>query len=172
MTELLFAQSDATLASLMRTEIVTAATLDDRETAAEKIAKYDLLALPVVDTEGRLVGIVTVDDALDVIEEEATEDIEVMAAITPTDRPYSKTGVFATYRKRIPWLLLLMISATFTGAIISAYEEALQAAVVLTSFIPMLMDTGRQRRWTGIGHHHPGAVAGRDHHPRPWPHAL
>lgn len=141
-TELLFAPPDATLASLMRTEIITAATLDDRETAAEKIAKYDLLALPIVDTEGRLVGIVTVDDALDVIEEEATEDIEVMAAITPTDRPYSKTGVLATYRKRIPWLLLLMISATFTGAIISAYEEALQAAVVLTSFIPMLMDTG------------------------------
>ena len=96
----------------------------------------------MVDQEKRLVGIVTIDDAMDVMQEENTEDIEMMAAITPTDKPYMKTGVFETWKKRIPWLLLLMISATFTGAIITHYEEALGAYVVLTAFIPMLMDTG------------------------------
>ena len=109
---------------------------------AKKFAKYDLLAIPVVDSETRLVGIVTVDDAIDVIEDEATEDMEVMAAITPTDKPYLKTGVFATWLARIPWLLLLMISATFTGKIIQHFEAALAAQVALTAFIPMLMDTG------------------------------
>ena len=94
------------------------------------------------DNEERLVGIVTVDDAIDVIQDEATEDIEMMAAITPTDKPYMKTGVFATWKKRIPWLLLLMISATFTGSIITSFEDALSASIVLTGFIPMLMDTG------------------------------
>lgn len=123
MTELLFAQSDATLASLMRTEIVTAATLDDRETAAEKSPNMTCWPFLLSTPRDGWWGIVTVDDALDVIEEEATEDIEVMAAITPTDRPYSKTGVFATYRKRIPWLLLLMISATFTGATLAHMKK-------------------------------------------------
>ena len=90
-------------------------TLDDQEEVAQTLNKYDLLALPVVDRENRLVGIVTVDDAMDVMQEEATEDIEIMAAITPSDKPYLKTGVFETWRQRIPWLLLLMVSATFTG---------------------------------------------------------
>ena len=98
--------------------------------------------MPVVDNEERLVGIVTVDAAIEVIQDEATEDIEMMAAITPTDKPYMKTGVFATWKKRIPWLLLLMISATFTGSIITSFEDALSASIVLTGFIPMLMDTG------------------------------
>lgn len=142
LSELIFAPPDATVGELMNTNVVSAVTTDDQESAAEKIARYDLLALPVVDSENRLVGIFTVDDAIDVVKEEATEDMEKMAAITPTDKPYLKTGVFATYVKRVPWLLLLMISATFTGAIITHYENALGAYVVLTAFIPMLMDTG------------------------------
>lgn len=142
LSELIFAPPDAKVGELMNTNVVSAVTTDDQESAAEKIARYDLLALPVVDSENRLVGIFTVDDAMDVVKEEATEDMEKMAAITPTDKPYLKTGVFATYVKRVPWLLLLMISATFTGAIITHYENALGAYVVLTAFIPMLMDTG------------------------------
>ena len=98
--------------------------------------------MPVVDNESRLVGIITVDDVVDIMEKEATEDIEKMAAIVPTDKPYMRTGVFETYKKRIPWLLLLMISATFTGKIISSFEDALSVYVILTAFIPMLMDTG------------------------------
>ena len=106
--------------------------------------KYDFLALPIVDAEKRLVGIVTIDDAIDVLEEEATEDIEKMAAITPTkeDVPYLKTSVLSLYKARIPWQLLLMISATFTGIIITSFEKKLAAVTVLTAFIPMLMDTG------------------------------
>lgn len=140
--DLLFASPEQSIADLMQTSIKSISTVADKEEAAAMIAKYDLLALPVVDSENRLVGIVTVDDALDVIEEAATEDIEMMAAITPTDKPYLKTGVFATWKKRIPWLLLLMISATFTGTIITHYEEALGQMVILTAFIPLLMDTG------------------------------
>ncbi len=117
-------------------------THTDQEEAARALSKYDFLALPVVDAEERLVGIVTVDDAIDVIQEEATEDIEKMAAIAPSDRPYMKTGVFATWRKRVPWLLFLMISATFTSGILASFEGALAASMVLTNFIPMLMDTG------------------------------
>ena len=98
--------------------------------------------MPVVDSENRLVGIITVDDIVDIMQQEATEDIEMMAAITPTDKPYMKEGVFETWKKRIPWLLILMISATFTGKIIQIYEDALATYVVLTSFIPMFMDTG------------------------------
>lgn len=142
LSDLLFAAPETPLADIVDTNVVSATTTEDKESVAAKISRYNLLALPVVDSENRLVGIVTVDDALDVMEEEATEDIEKMAAITPTDKPYLKTGVFATYLKRIPWLLLLMISATFTGAIITHYENALGAYVVLTAFIPMLMDTG------------------------------
>ena len=100
------------------------------------------MALPVVDQENRLVGIVTIDDAMDVLQDENTEDIEKMAAITPTDKPYLKMSVFETWKKRFPWLLLLMVSATFTGKIITHFEDALQSYVVLTAFIPMLMDTG------------------------------
>jgi len=98
--------------------------------------------MPVVDNESRMVGIITIDDVVDILEEEATEDIEKMAAIVPSDKPYPKVGIFETYRSRIPWLLFLMISATFTGAIITGFEDALSAFVVLTAYIPMLMDTG------------------------------
>ena len=117
-------------------------TMMDQEEVASIFQDYDYSTLPVVDSENRLVGIITVDDIIDIMEEEATEDIEKMAAITPTDKPYMKTGVFETWKKRIPWLLLLMVSATFTGSIINHFESALAAAVVLTSFIPMLMDSG------------------------------
>lgn len=139
---LLFADGAVLISDVMDSDFVCAETLDDKESVAATISKYDLLALPVVDKERRLVGIVTVDDAIDVIEDEATEDIEMMAAITPTDKPYLKTGVFETWKKRIPWLLLLMVSATFTGQIISGFEEALSGFPVLIAFIPMLMDTG------------------------------
>ncbi len=114
----------------------------DQEEVANIFQDYNYSTLPVVDSENRLVGVITVDDIIDIMEEEATEDIEKMAAITPTDKPYMKTGVFETWKKRIPWLLLLMVSATFTGSIITHFEAALAAAVVLTSFIPMLMDSG------------------------------
>jgi magnesium transporter len=117
-------------------------TLMDQEDVADMFQDYDYSSMPVVDSEGRLVGIITIDDIIDVIEEEATEDIEKMAAITPTDKSYMNTGVFETFGKRIPWLLLLMISATFTGGIITHFESALSSYVVLTAFIPMLMDTG------------------------------
>lgn len=140
--DLLFADEQATIESIMDCAIVSASTADDRESVANAISKYDLLALPIVDSEQRLVGIVTVDDALDVINEEATEDIEKMAAIVSTDKPYLKIGVFETWLKRIPWLLVLMISATFTGAIITHYENALGQLVVLTAFMPMLMGSG------------------------------
>lgn len=140
--DLLLAPRDAVLRDIMETNLIYVTTHTDKEEVAAQFEKYDFLAVPVVDNELRLVGIVTIDDAIDVIQEEATEDIEMMAAITPTDRPYMKTGVFATWKKRIPWLLLLMISATFTGSIITSFEDALAASVVLTGFIPMLMDTG------------------------------
>ena len=140
--DLLFAGPDEILEDMMDTNIVCATTHDDRESVAATISKYDLLVLPVVDKEQRLVGIVTVDDAIDVLQEEATADIEMMAAITPTDKPYLKTSVFETFKKRIPWLLLLMVSATFTGAIISHYEDALGTWTILTAFMPMLMGTG------------------------------
>ena len=117
-------------------------TLTDQEDVANEFKKYDVTSLPVVDLENRLVGIITVDDIMDIVEEETTEDIEKMAAITPNDKPYMKTGVFETWKKRIPWLLILMISAAFTGKIIQTYENALASYVVLTSFIPMFMDTG------------------------------
>ena len=104
--------------------------------------KYEFTAMPVVDNEDRLVGIITVDDVVDILEEETTEDIEKMAAVMPSDKPYLRTTVFEAFKKRIPWLLLLMISATFTGSIITSFESALSRYVVLTAFIPMLMDTG------------------------------
>ena len=140
--ELLLNSKSSVIEDIMTTNVISTHTLDDQEEVAKILARYDLTAIPVVDKENRLVGIVTVDDAIDVIQEENTEDIEMMAAITPTDKPYIDTGFFETYKKRIPWLLLLMISATFTGAIITRYENALGAYVVLTAYIPMLMDTG------------------------------
>ena len=140
--DLLFADESDVIGDIMSTEILYVETNDDREKAAAMISRYDLLSLPVVDKENRLVGIVTVDDAIDVIKEEATEDIEVMAAISPSAKSYMETSTFETWKKRIPWLLLLMVSAAFTGAIISHYESALGAYVILTSFIPMLMGSG------------------------------
>ena len=140
--KLLFADPDTTIAEIMDTNIVFAYTGDDREVAANTISHYDILALPVVDKEQRLVGIVTVDDAMDVMESAATEDIEKMAAILPTDKPYARTGVFETFSKRVPWLLLLMLTATLTGSIISHYELAIGTYAILTAFFPMLMGTG------------------------------
>ena len=140
--DLLFADKADLIEDIMYTAVISATTADDKETVANLISKYDLLALPVVDSENRLVGIVTVDDALDVISQEATEDIEKMVAIVPTDKPYLKVGVFETFIKRVPWLLILMISAAFTGSIITHYEEALGKVVILTAFIPMLMGSG------------------------------
>ncbi len=140
--DLLFADSDALLSDIMSTDVVMASTSDHREEVAAMISKYDLLSLPIVDREQRLVGIVTVDDALDVMEEEATEDIEKMAALVPDNRPYLRSRVLEIFKKRIPWLLLLMVSATFTGEIISGFEESLALFPALIAFIPMLMDTG------------------------------
>ncbi len=139
---LLLADTDAVIDDLTELNIIFANTNDDQEEVAKKLAKYDLLAIPIVDSEERLVGIVTVDDAIDVLEEEATEDMEKMAAITPTDKPYLLTGVIETWLKRIPWLLIMMVTATFTGLVIQSYEQALAAQVALTAFIPMLMGTG------------------------------
>ncbi len=140
---LLFASADDKVADIMDEDIICASTMDDRETVANTVSKYDMLAIPIVDREYRLVGIVTVDDAMDVMETEATEDIEKMAAISPTDKPYLRTGVFETWRKRVPWLLLLMLSATFTSTILAYYESVLDAATIsLAVFVPMLTGTG------------------------------
>ena len=140
---LLLSDDDEVIENIMETNVISVNTLDDQEEVAQMFNKYNFLALPVVDKENRLVGIVTVDDAIDVMEEEATEDIQKMAAITPTtDKPYDRIGVFETYLARIPWLLILMISATFTGMIITGFEDALAGSLVLSAFIPMLMDTG------------------------------
>ncbi len=139
---LLIKNPELIIGDIMNTNVISINTLDDQEEAAKTMQKYDFTAMPVVDKENRMVGIITIDDVVDIIEQEATEDIEKMAAILPTDKPYFKVGIFETYKKRMPWLLLLMISATFTGAIITNYENALSSYVVLTAYIPMLMDTG------------------------------
>lgn len=139
---LLLCRDEETIGSIMNDYIITVTTLTDQEEVARIFQKYDFTTMPVVDSENRLVGIITVDDVMDIIEQETTEDIEMMAAITPTDKSYMKTGVMETWKKRIPWLLFLMISATFTGKIIAAAEDALAASVALTMYIPMLMDTG------------------------------
>ncbi|MCR5715342.1 MAG: magnesium transporter [Lachnospiraceae bacterium] len=139
---LLITPTEELIGDIMHENIVSINTLTDQEEVAKAFQKYDFTAMPVVDNEDRMVGIITIDDVVDIMEEEATEDIEKMAAILPTDRPYFKVGIFDTYKTRMPWLLLLMISATFTGAIITHYENALSAYVVLTAYIPMLMDTG------------------------------
>lgn len=140
--DLLLSDGKTTISKLMTPNTARVRTDTDREIAVALFEKYDLLALPVVDKEDRLVGIVTVDDALDVLREETTEDIQKMAAITPSEKPYLRIGVFETWRHRIPWLLLMMLSATFTQMIISGFEAKLQAVVALTAFIPMLMGTG------------------------------
>lgn len=140
--DLLLSEKSEKIFEIMDTNIISTTTLEDKEVVAEKFQKYDLLALPVVDRENRLVGIITIDDAMDVLQDENTEDFEKMAAITPTDKPYLKMSVFDIWKKRFPWLLLLMVSATFTSKIIQSSEGALQAYVVLTAYIPMLMGTG------------------------------
>ncbi|MCD8120314.1 MAG: magnesium transporter [Lachnospiraceae bacterium] len=140
--DLILSDPDAALKDVMEDRPITVKTSDDQEEVAQDFQKYDFTAMPVVDSENRMVGIITVDDIVDIMEEEATEDMEKMAAIVPTDKPYMKLGVFELVKKRIPWLLLLMISATFTGMIITSFEEKLARYVVLTAYIPMLMDTG------------------------------
>lgn len=139
---LLISDGEELIEDIMHESVVSVQTLMDQEQVASLFKKYDFTAMPVVDNENRMVGIITVDDIVDILEEETTEDMEKMAAILPGDKPYMKSGVGETFRKRIPWLLLLMVSATFTGAIISSFEEALSACAVLIAFIPMLMDTG------------------------------
>ena len=139
---LLLSSYETKIRDIMETNVLSVTTLEDKEDVAQMFSKYDLTALPVVDKDDRLVGIVTVDDAMDVIEEETTEDFEKMAAILPSDKPYLKTGVIETWKSRIPWLMMLMLSATFTGIILTKFENALAACVVLTSFIPMLTGTG------------------------------
>ena len=139
---LLLSSEQALIEDIMESHVISVNTMMDQEEVALMFKKYNFLALPVVDQENRLVGIVTVDDAMDVLQEETTEDMEKMAAIVPSERPYLKTGIFATFRQRIPWLLVLMISATASSMIITAFEDALAAQVALTAFIPMLMNTG------------------------------
>ena len=141
--QLLLAEDDDMLISdIMEENIIAVTTLEDREEVARMFSKYDFLALPVVDKENRLVGIVTFDDAMDVIEEETTEDMELMGGMLPSEKTYLKSSVWELFKNRIPWLLLRMVSATFTGMIITGFENALQTQVVLTAFIPMLMGTG------------------------------
>ncbi len=139
---LLLSDPDAVIGEMMHKSVVSLHTLMDQEEVARMFKKYEFTAMPVVDNEDRLVGIITMDDVVDILEEETTEDIEKMAAVMPSDKPYLRMSVFEAYKKRIPWLLLLMISATFTGSIITSFENALSRYVVLTAFIPMLMDTG------------------------------
>lgn len=139
---ILLSDEDDVIEDIMEPNAISVTTLEDKEDVAQTFSKYDFIALPVVDKENRLVGIITVDDAIDVMEEETTEDFEKMAAMLPSDKPYLKTGVFETWKARIPWLLVLMLSATFTGIILNHYETALSACIVLNSFIPMLTGTG------------------------------
>ncbi len=139
---LILANPQETCESLMTANAISVNTQDDQETAVQTMSKYNITSLPVVDAENRMVGIITVDDALDIMEEEATEDIAKMAAITPSDKPYLRTGVFETWKNRIPWLLLLMVSGTFTGIVITRFEDALKLFPVLFASVPMLMDTG------------------------------
>jgi magnesium transporter len=130
------------ISEVMDRNFISVVTTEDQEVAVDLFARYDLIVLPVVDNDMRLVGIVTVDDAIDVMQKETTEDMEIMAAITPSDKPYLKKTAVEIWKSRIPWLLLLMISATLTGMIITRFEDALQMYVILTAYIPMLMDTG------------------------------
>ena len=139
---LLISPGDAVIGDIMHENVIFLNTMMDQEEVARQFQKYDFTAMPVVDNENRLVGIITVDDVVDILQEEATEDMEKMAAIVPSDKPYMKTSVFETWKKRMPWLLLLMISATFTGSILTTFEDALMKCGILIAYIPMLMDTG------------------------------
>ena len=140
--KLLLSDDDTILEDIMDRNVIYATTTDDQEEVSEQISDYDLIAIPVVDKEGCLVGIVTVDDVIDVMEQEATEDIEKMAGITPSDKPYSRTSAVDIWKNRIPWLMFLMLSATFTGMIVTHCEDALATQVALAAFMPMLMGTG------------------------------
>lgn len=140
--QIILSKPDMKISDIMDDDIISCNTSTDQEEVAHQFQKYDLNAMPVVDNENRMVGIITVDDVIDILQEETTEDMEQMAGIIPSDKPYLKTGIFETWKKRIPWLLLLMISATFTGGIITSFEDALSKSVYLTAYIPMLMDTG------------------------------
>ena len=141
--DLLLAEDDETkIKDIMLSNLISVTTKTDQEEVARMFSKYNFLAIPVVDTENRMLGIVTFDDAMDVMEEEATEDMEIMAAMTPSEKSYLKSSPFDLFKQRIPWLMLLMVSATFTGMIISSFEDALAILPALTAFIPMLMDTG------------------------------
>lgn len=140
--DLLLSDRNVLIKDIMETNVITVKTLDDKEEVAKQFDKYDFMALPVVDKENRLVGIVTIDDAIDVLQDETTEDFELMAAMTPTEDSYFKTSVFKHAKNRILWLLLLMLSATVTGAILNYYEAAFEAVPILVSFIPMIMGTG------------------------------
>ena len=141
--DLLLAKDDEmTIEEIMETNVISVNTLTDQEEVAQMFSKYNFLALPVTDAENRMVGIITFDDAMDVMADEATEDMEIMGGMTPSDKTYLRSTVFDLFRHRIPWLLLLMVSATFTGLIITGFETALSAQVALTAFIPMLMDAG------------------------------
>ena len=139
---LLCSNDDTPIRDIMEENVISVSTHDDQEQVVQMFSKYNFLALPVTDAEGRMVGIVTFDDAMDVMEDEATEDMEVMAAMLPSDKPYAKEGVLELVKRRIPWLLMLMLSATFTGLIITHFENALAVCTALTAFIPMLMGTG------------------------------
>lgn len=139
---LLLSDGDEIIGDIMHENVIAIHTLMDQEEVAKQFKKYDFTAMPVVDNEYKLVGIITVDDIVDIIEEETTEDMEMMAAIVPSDKPYMRTSAWETYKKRIPWLLLLMILSTFTGAILASFEEALSVYAALLAFIPVLMNTG------------------------------
>ncbi len=140
--DLLLASDDTIIEDLMETNVVFASTTEDQESVSAKFADYDLMALPVVDNERRLVGIVTVDDVMDVMEQEATEDMEKLAGMLPSDKPYSRTGIVEIWKNRIPWLMFLMLSATFTSMILTSFEDMLAVQAGLVAFIPMLMGTG------------------------------
>ena len=140
--DLLLNDDETVIENIMDTNVIFCMTHDDQEEVSEKISDYDLMAIPVVDKEGRLVGIVTVDDIIDVLEQETTEDFEIMAAMTPSDKPYSRTGAIDMWKNRVPWLLFLMLSATFTTMILNSFEDALAVQAVLIGFIPVIMGTG------------------------------
>ena len=140
--DLLLADPDTVIEDLMDRNVIFAVTTEDQESVSAKFSDYDLMAMPVVDKENRLVGIVTVDDIIDVMEQEATEDIQLMAGMTPSDKPYLRTRVTEMWRNRIPWLLFLMLSATFTSMILTTFEDMLAVQAGLVAFIPMLMGTG------------------------------
>ncbi len=139
---LLLCDDDDVMEDVMEPNVISVNTLEDQESVVQMLAKYDWSAMPVVDQENRLVGIVTIDDAIDVLQEETTEDFEKLAGMTPTDKPYLRTGVLETWKSRIPWLLILMLSATLTSMVLTGFETSLAACTALTAFIPMLTGTG------------------------------